>query len=191
MWPWGHAAFGYVLYSLSTRLTSDPGVDGRDVLVLAVATQLPDLIDKTGAWVLDVFTSGYAAGHSIFVALPAGLAGYALARDRDRASLGLAFVVGYWSHLAGDVLLAVLLEKPYTVGKVLWPLVTFPSSESPAGAVSTVAEFFVAFLELLRTAQNPMVFLVFLGPPLAAIALWLIDGAPGLREAYLWAVRSD
>ncbi|AQL44656.1 hypothetical protein BV210_17985 (plasmid) [Halorientalis sp. IM1011] len=191
MWPWGHAAFGYVLYSLSSRLTADPGVTGRDVLVLAVATQLPDLVDKSAAWVFDVFASGYAAGHSLFVALPVGLAVYWLAQRRDSESLGLAFVVGYWSHLAGDVLLAILLDKPYTVGKVLWPLVIFPGSEDPAGAITTVMGFLVAFLELLVTAEDPTVFVVFFGPPLAAIALWLVDGAPGLRELYQWAVRSE
>jgi hypothetical protein len=190
MWPWGHAAFGYVLYSLSTRLTSDPGVSGRDVLVLAVATQLPDLIDKTGAWVFDVFTSGYAAGHSVFVALPLGVAVAWLARRRNSQSLGLAFVVGYWSHLAGDVLLAVALDKPYTVGKVLWPVVVFPSSEAAGGAVGTVEEFLAAFLALMASTSDPRVFAVFLGPPLVAVGLWLVDGAPGLRELHRWAVES-
>lgn len=186
MWPWGHAAFGYILYSLTSRAADEGPVTGWHVAVLAVATQLPDLIDKVGAWVFDVFSSGYAAGHSVFLAVPLGAAAIAVAARRDRPTLGVAFAVGYWSHLVGDVLVAVLRGVPYTVERVLWPLVTFPSSESPGGAVDTVLEFFSAFIFLLRTTDDPTVYVLFLGPPLVALAFWLADGAPGLRELYRW-----
>ena len=46
MWPWEHLAFGYVLYSLGVRTLRGRTPRGPPVLVLAVATQVPDLLDK-------------------------------------------------------------------------------------------------------------------------------------------------
>lgn len=188
MWPWGHLAFGYLLYSLSRRSLRSGVITGRDVVVLAVATQLPDLIDKPLAWALSVFPSGYALAHSVFLALPLGIAVLALAVRRRRLGLGLAFTVGYWSHLAGDVLLAIALEKPYTITRVLWPVVVLPGSHTSLGTIEQVTYYAVQFFELLATTENPMVYVVYLGPPVAAAILWIVDGAPVVRELHEWAL---
>lgn len=181
MWPWGHLALGYLFYSVLLRLGTDSRISDREALLLAVATQLPDIVDKTLAWQFDVFASGFALGHSAFVALPVGIAVTALAVSRGRANLGLAFTVGFWSHLFGDVLLAVVLKQPYSVSRVLWPVVTLPGDGTSLGAVQHVGYYFVRFVELMRTTADPMVVLVYSGPLLAALVLWVLDGTPGIR----------
>ena len=46
MWPWGHLAAGYPVYTAYTRLhTGDPPAD-VPALVALLGTQLPDLVDK-------------------------------------------------------------------------------------------------------------------------------------------------
>lgn len=180
MWPWGHLALGYLCYSAVAR-TTDWRIGDREAVVLAVATQFPDLIDKTLAWVFDVFASGYAAGHSVFVAVPVGVTVVVVALARRRVALGVAFAFGYWSHLLGDVLLAVVLRQPYTVSRVLWPVVSLPGDQSSLGAVQHVGYYLVQFLDLLQTTANPAVVLIYLGPLLAATSLWVLDGTPGLR----------
>jgi hypothetical protein len=187
MWPWGHLAVGYMLYSLSQRVLTSERITGREAVVLAVATQLPDLVDKPLAWSFSVFSSGYAIGHSVFVAVPVGIAALVVAFRRDRLGLGLAVTVGYWSHLFADVMLAVVFGNRYTVSRVLWPAVALPGSNSRLGTFEQVRYYFGEFLELLA-AGNPVVFIVFFGPLLLAAALWIVDGAPVARELYEWVV---
>jgi membrane-bound metal-dependent hydrolase YbcI (DUF457 family) len=188
MWPWSHLAFGYLLYSPTSRALTDGRISGRAVVVLAIATQVPDLVDKPLAWLLSVFPSGYAIAHSVFVAVPVGVAVLAVAYRRARPDLGLAFTVGYWSHLLGDVLLAVALQKAYTVSRVLWPVVVLPGSHTSLGTIEQVEYYFVQFVALLRSSGNPAIYLAYFGPLVAAGVLWLADGAPGVRELHDWAL---
>lgn len=57
MWPWEHAAVGYLLCSaaLAARRTV---LNDIPVIALGVATLLPDLIDKPLALWLGVFPEG-------------------------------------------------------------------------------------------------------------------------------------
>jgi hypothetical protein len=181
MWPWGHAAFGYVLYSLGSRALRREPPTGASVLVLLFATQLPDLVDKTLSWVFGVFPTGYSVAHSVFVAVPVGLAVLAVAAWRGRVREGAAFVVGYWSHLVGDVIVAVVAGIETDVERVLWPLVTLPAYETEYGAIERVLVYFFAFLDTLSTAEQLGLLAVYFGPVLAAFVLWLLDGAPGVR----------
>lgn len=186
MWPWGHLAVGYLLYSPLRRLTT-PGVPtGREVLVLAIATQIPDLVDKPLAWGLGVFPSGYAVAHSIFVAGPLGLVALVVAARVDRPTYGLAYLVGHWSHLAGDVVVALALDNPYSISRVLWPLIVLPGSHTSLGTIEQIQYYFGAFLSVLASPEGPTVFVLFFGPLATALALWLVDGAPVARELFQW-----
>lgn len=187
MWPWGHLAFGYLLYSLARRILPSGRIEGREVVVLAVATQLPDLIDKPLAWTLSVFPSGYSVAHSVFVAVPLALALFAVAIKHDRFGIGLAVVVGWWSHLFGDVLVAVLMDGTFTVTRVLWPLVVLPGSHTSLSSLEQFTYYLGEFLELLSTAESPLIFLLYFGPLAVAGLLWLLDGAPVVRELHDWA----
>lgn len=180
MLPWGHLALGYLLYSPAVRLWRKRGPEGLSVVVLAVATQLPDLVDKPLSWVFGLAPQGYAVGHSVFVGLPVALSVGWLLVQRDRAETGLAFVVGYLSHLVGDVLLGLALENPHAVDRVLWPLVTLPPYGSDRPALARGLEYVVEWVGMLVATEGYLLPVVYVGPMVVAALLWLVDGAPGL-----------
>ena len=164
MWPWGHLAFGYVLFSLASRAWFDEPPRGPSVYVLVVATQLPDLVDKTLSWVLGVFPTGYSVAHSVFVAVPAGIVVALVAWRRGRPAAGVAFAVGLWSHLLGDVIVGALTPGTYEV---------------QMGAVERALYYFAQFVAELRTGEDPTLLLLYFGPFLAAFVIWIVDGMPG------------
>lgn len=181
MWPWGHAAVGYLAYSLARRLLGRGPPSDAAILVLLPASLLPDLIDKPLSWWLGVFPTGYAVGHSALVALPVGLAALAVGIRRDRVGLATAFVVGYWSHLAGDVFSGVLLGDGPAYGVVLWPLVERAPYTTEYGLFERTWYYLQSFAATAGTADRPLTLLVvYLAPGCAALLLWLLDGRPGL-----------
>lgn len=58
MWPWGHAAIGYLLFSMDTRLRYGRRPGGPATILLFFGTQFPDLVDKPLAWTLPLLPSG-------------------------------------------------------------------------------------------------------------------------------------
>lgn len=191
MWPWEHAALGYLLYSLGLRLSrrSPPG-DAAALLVL-VASLFPDLVDKPLSWGLGVFTTGFALGHSVFLAVPVGVLALGWADRAGRRRLGVAAIIGYWSHLAADVLDPVRYGEPPAPDRVLWPVVTGPPYDRPLGLGRGVA-YLAAFLDSLSSLDPVTVLVVYLLLPLGTIALWLADGVPGLAaigRGLAWVAR--
>jgi hypothetical protein len=182
MWPWEHLALGYLLYSLGGRaLDRGPPADGG-VAALAVGTQAPDLVDKPLSWGLGWFPTGFAVGHSVFVAVPACLAVLWAARRRGRPDLGGGFVVGVLSHLGGDLLSPLRSGGTVAVGRLLWPVSTQAPYESDRGLRRGIAylERFLADLSAMDAgAVGPSVLL-----SAATVLLWLRDGRPG--PALLW-----
>lgn len=188
MWPWGHLAFAYVLYSVLAKAW--PGTRVRDsaALVLGFGALLPDLVDKPLAWTFAVFPSGYAVAHSVFVAVPVGLAVAAVAARRGRAPVGVAFLVGYWSHLVGDIAFAVALSEPYTISRVLWPLVVLRGGTASIGTLDRIGHYLVEYVALLVRTGDSLALLAYAGMFVAAFVLWVADGAPVLRAVVRWTV---
>ncbi|MFC4357931.1 metal-dependent hydrolase [Halobium salinum] len=184
MWPWGHAAFGYVLLSLGSRAAGRGPPGGLAAVVLLFATQLPDVVDKTLSWGLGLFPAGYSVAHSVFVAVPLGLLGLALAVRRGRPEAGVALVVGWWSHLAGDVAVAMVSGYETDFERVLWPIVTLPAYAVERGLLERASYYFAAFVRELTAGQQFTLLAVYFGPFFLAFCLWLVDGAPGV--AGLW-----
>lgn len=181
MWPWDHAAFGYVLYSLTRRLATGRPPPDRPVLVLAVATLLPDLVDKPLSWGLGLFPSGYSVGHSVFVAAPLAVIALVVGYRREALEEAVAFVVGYWSHLVGDVAYRLVIDGELTVSILLWPVVSLPPYGTDYGLLERGLLYFREYVAALRTGDVPLTLLVaYLGPLLAAGLLWIVDGCPGL-----------
>jgi hypothetical protein len=98
MWPWGHLAVGYFLYSPFARARFGRPPTDRATLWLAVGTQLPDLVDKPLAWRLGVLPAARTLGHSLLTITVVSMLVYAYFERRDRAHVALAFGVGYTSH---------------------------------------------------------------------------------------------
>lgn len=176
MWPWSHAAVGYLCYSISTRLVGHRPTAGPTVAVL-FGTLLPDLVDKPLSWVFGLVPQGYAVAHSVTLAVPLGIAAFVLARRRGRRPLGIAFVVGYWSHLLGDVLFGVLRSNPHAFGRVLWPIVTLPPYDRPVFA--RLGEYVSVFTGFQST-DDAMIVILGASVVYVTFGVWIVDGRPGL-----------
>jgi len=180
VFPWGHLAVGYLLYSPVVHVWQHRRPEGLSVIVLAFATQLPDLVDKPLSWLFGVFPQGYSVGHSALFAVPITVVAIVIAARRGRTSVGVAFAVGHWSHLGADVFVATLFGNTYTIERVLYPLVVLPSYETHPPAIQRVLIYLLAYLEAVLLSGNIVLIAIYVGPLLSAVLLWLADGTPGL-----------
>lgn len=185
MWPWEHLAFGYMLYSGGIHLRYRRAPDEASVIVLAFATQLPDLIDKPLAWTFHVLPSGVSLAHSILFGVPFLLLVVVVTRRFGVPQWGYAMAVGYLSHLAGDIIFAFAKNGRISPGIVLWPLLEGPT-ESPPGFIWRVQDLFASFLTFLETPAGTAYITVSLGTMVVVFALWVYDGVPGVRYTARW-----
>ncbi|WP_306052085.1 metal-dependent hydrolase [Natronococcus wangiae] len=194
MYPWEHAAVAYLLYAGYARWHTGASPAGRAALVVLVASQLPDLIDKTLAWQFALIPSGRSLAHSVFVAVLLALVVLAVARRHEATPLGAAFAIGYLSHLATDTV-SLYPGGSVSLAGVLWPIIIYqPSAErigdSSSEATEPVAGGVVEQTgDILSGAYPSLValeptgeVLVRLGIVALAGVVWLHDGCPGLRE---------
>ncbi|MFB6139857.1 MAG: metal-dependent hydrolase [Halosimplex sp.] len=203
MWPWEHIAVGYVLLSVYSRARTGTPPPELSVFVLAAATQLPDLVDKPLAWQFDVL-DGTAVAHSILVALALAFLAGIVAGRIGRPLAGSAFAIGYVSHLLGDLAYPMILGRGHFAwGAILWPgpnrVVTDPSpapsgsgtaaARTGSGFVSTAAAHFGEFASFLGTPAGRAYLLFDLVLVGGALALWTVDGWPGIHVV-VDAVRS-
>ena len=184
MWPWGHAAVGYLLYVAYRRLRDGTSPTGPAVLALGFGTQLPDLVDKPLAWTFGVLTSGRSLAHSWLVAGLVLVAAWRVVDERHRPLVG-ALAVGWLSHGLGDAFYSVLTWEPAYLGFLLWPVTSTPPYD-------TERSFLAHFAGMEFT---PYVLLQF-GLAALAVVVWDRDGRPGLgtlRSALDWtaALRSS
>ena len=179
MWPWGHLAVGYIAFSAFVRVRLEAPLSDRAVVVLAVATQLPDLIDKPLAWQFGLLSNGIGVAHSLLVGVPLALtAGLVLWRKRRR-QLGAAVAIGYGSHSFADLLFGALFGKPPLLPAFLWPLYGTPPSTTP-GIGLKIWELLLDSRALLGGAMGRTYFLLVALLLVATVALWVADGTPGL-----------
>lgn len=137
MWPIGHLAVGYLSYVITVaRTRRAPPIDWRVLVVIAVGTQLPDLVDKPLSY-WGLLSSGRSVAHSlvVFGTVAAGLR-LLVAFVRDRRSdstvwhafsrYRLPLAVGYLSHLAADSYGSVLAGELWSVRYLAWPVLPAP-----------------------------------------------------------------
>lgn len=179
MWPWEHAAVGYLGYSIARRSLGLAPPGAVELLAVVAGTQLPDLVDKPLSWGIGVFPSGYAAGHSVLVALPLGLVVLGIAASRGRLRVGAAFTLGYWSHLVGDVLDPLRFGRSPDLGRVLWPVTSATPYERDLGLGRGLV-YLEEFLAGVVSMDPAMVFVQVVALPLVTVGVWLLDGAPGV-----------
>jgi hypothetical protein len=168
MYPWGHLALGYVLYSVTRRLAGQSAPNGRAAVWLALGTQFPDGVDKPLAWYAGALPNGRSLTHSALTAAVLVVLVLAVTRSVDRID-GAAFAAGYVSHLFGDALRPLVAGDFGRLAFLLWPLV--PPLEYPTeGSLG-------AHLQHLPLDGAPGVELAF---GFLVALLWVRDGAPGL-----------
>jgi len=123
VYPEGHfllAAIPLTVYTVARwrRLPSGPMV-----LLLLVATQLPDVIDKPLAWTFAVLPSGRMLAHSLVVCLPVLSILVLLAARRGYGRYAVVFSAAYLSHIAGDFYPIVHQGTDYYFfPNLFWPL---------------------------------------------------------------------
>lgn len=171
MWPLGHAAVGYLVYSLGADRDWFAAPSATVVLALLLGTQVPDLVDKPLAWYLPVLPAGRSLGHSLLLLVPIAVAAVGIAIAIDRSAIGVALAVGLLAHPLVDVV-PVLWDGGATWRFLLWPVLEIQGY--PEGAPS--------ILGMVRAdADDPWFHLEFV---LAGLALvrWRRDGTPGLSR---------
>ncbi|WP_256476610.1 metal-dependent hydrolase [Haloplanus pelagicus] len=180
MLPWGHLAVGYLGYTVLTRARTRRPPAGVPVLVLAVATQLPDLVDKPLNWWFGVF-DGRGIGHSLVAVAVVCLLAVLVARRYDRPALTGALSIGLFSHLCADAWRPLVAGRFERATFLLWPLLPVPtySTDSLGGHLGS----WLAHLRLLPV--SPLEFLTSgFGVQLALFSVvfgvWGLDGFPGL-----------
>ncbi|GAB3682650.1 hypothetical protein GCM10028857_08910 [Salinarchaeum chitinilyticum] len=170
MWPLGHAAGAYLLASIGAEREWLPQPDAVFVVVVLVASQLPDLVDKPFAWFVPVLPAGRSLGHSLFVILPLCVLAVLLARRLGRTGLGLAVALALCSHLALDVL--PVLWGNGTWRYVLWPVLEVEGYDTPPSIVAMFED----------SLDAPYFWAEFVLAGLAFVR-WRADGWPGLPRA--------
>jgi len=185
MWPPEHLAFAYLLTSVVLRFTTDRPPGRAEAFVVVLASQLPDLVDKPLAWGLSVLPSGRSLAHSMFTLAPLSLLVVALAVRRDRAAAGIAFVVAYASHLAGDIAYPLVVDGELRYDFLFWPLRSDAAGSADATAfLPHVRELVVEFLGFLASPRG----VAYLGIDVIfftlVVLLWAVDGAPGLPDRH-------
>lgn len=188
MWPWEHAAIGYVVFSILVHLFQSRPPSGAEAVVVAFASVFPDLIDKPLAWEFGVFPSGYGLAHSIFFALPLIVAVFLLAMRYDRANLGIGFGVGYGLHLPMDVLPAYVQHGRLPLERIVWPVRTWETSY-PGGFSGTFVAYFRGYLSDLLSGDPSGYVVAVTGIVVGCLLLWIYDGLPGVREPILYLLE--
>ncbi|QUO46872.1 MULTISPECIES: metal-dependent hydrolase [Halorubrum] len=178
MWPWGHLAVGYVAFSAFLRLGLGERPSDRGVIVLAVATQLPDLVDKPLAWQFGLLSNGIGAAHSLLVGVPAAVALGLFLRSKGYTEFGVAVAVGHASHVLGDLLFAALFSRPPVLPAFLWPVYSTPAAPAP-GLGAKTWQLLLDSRALLGGATGRSYFLIEALLLCGTVALWFLDGKPG------------
>lgn len=182
MLPWGHAAVGYLCYSLAIHLRYRSPPTGPAVLALAVGTQFPDLIDKPLAWTVSLLPSGRSLGHSLLVALLIGVIAWRLAQRYDRQPEAGAFLLGHLAHIVADITPAVIARDWEPLGALLWPLT--PAYQYPGEMDQSILSFFLE----LRFAELPLIESVL---TMLVVGVWVYDGRPGIATIVAAVTRSQ
>lgn len=172
MWPWGHLAVGYLLYTLYTRTRYGRRPLTIATIALIVGSQFPDLIDKPLSWTFGILPTGRTLAHSLLFVVPVSIGVYEACKrhDRFRAEWGVAFAIGTLSHVIVDAVSALLWGDPTEARFLLWPLLSVPGYEGEGPSIVS------AFLTL---DLSPYLLFEFVLVALA-LAVWWRDGRPGL-----------
>ncbi len=170
MWPWGHLGVAYCLLSLGAD-RSGRRVDAGAAVLVALGSQLPDLVDKPLAWSLAALPTGRSLGHSLLLATPVVLAVAAVLARRGRPLWGGALATGHLSHAFLDALPALWTGEVATARFLLWPVTPPIDYETPQSFAAHAAGLEVTPYQGVQVALFA-----------TAAALWVRDGRPG------WAV---
>lgn len=159
MWPWGHAAFGYLLARASL-----PVEDARQwsLVALLFGTQFPDLVDKPLAWTFAVLPTGRSLAHSLLTLAVVVALAYAVASRYGRGRQAIAFGVGAVSHALADGLHAAATLEFADLSYLLWPLLPSPEYDTDPSFAAHLANLELSASLALEFALVAVALAVFL-----------------------------
>ncbi|ELY62802.1 metal-dependent hydrolase [Natrinema versiforme] len=170
MWPWGHLAVAYLLYTVYSHRHNGHSPQAVPVMALAIGSQFPDLIDKPFAWTFGVLPGGRTLTHSVFVAALLLPAVYSLTLRVNRPDIGTAFAIGHASHLLTDVPPSAILSGDFSATTFLfWPVLEPPAYEPVDGILAGFLRYSMGLYEWTQ-----------LGLVVVALIIWYRDNMPGL-----------
>ena len=182
MWPWEHVLFAYVFFSIFHRIWYSTAPPDWPVIALVIGSLLPDIIDKPLAWQFGLFESGYALGHSIFVAIPVSIVIILIAKKYSIERSGIGFIFGYLLHLVGDVLPPSIRHQELRLDPILWPFAE--RVDHHHSFIGGLEENLIEYTTQLLALDMTPVLALQLGTVAFGLSLWIIDGMPGIR--ILW-----
>ncbi len=168
MWPWGHLAVGYLLYSGYARWRLGEPPRAEATMVVVFGTLLPDLVDKPLAWTFGVLPTGRTLAHSVVIALPILVALYLWLRRSEHGQLVVALGIGWLSHSVSDLPPEVLFGAYADASYLLWPILPSPTYETSPSFLAHLMALRIDGFQLLQ-----------LGLFLLASIVWYVDGTPG------------
>jgi hypothetical protein len=169
MWPWGHVAVAYLLYSLYARQSRGRSPSGPAAVAVGVGTLLPDLIDKPLSWWVAVLPNGRSLAHSGLTAIALFAILWVIARRYRAEGAVVAFGIGYASHLFADGLYPALGGEFEALAYLLWPVL-------PPIEYATEQSFVAHFARLSLTPTTGFE----LALTALALLVWYRDGTPGV-----------
>lgn len=166
MFPLVHPGIAYLAYSGYLRFVDDEPSEGLAILVLAMGSVIPDLVDQSLHYLGSAPNTRTVAHSMLAGAFISTLVFLAINRFSANDRLGIAFLIGYLSHLLADAVWPVVLWIPAELRYLGWPVMQQPPYDGikPLGTVGGV---FVTTLW------------VELGLLAVATVVWWRDGRPG------------
>jgi vacuolar-type H+-ATPase subunit I/STV1 len=165
MLPPVHLAVGYLCYAAYARWRYDrPPADGTAAAAV-LAAAIPELLDKPLYW-LGIVPVGRTVGHSLLFALPLIALVWIISHRHGRAVLGVAFAIGYLSHIVTDVPWHLVSGEYHELGFLLWPITHMPeyTGTTTLGVLMGI-EVTTLWLEAAILV--------------CGVALWVFDDMPG------------
>lgn len=140
MWPWGHAAVGYVLFTVLSIGYRRRPLTGTEAVVVAAGTQIPDLIDKPLSWTFDILPTGRTLGHSLLVWAVVATLVLAVAHRFGRERIAVLVLGGYFVGAITDVPPAALSDFSQATF-LAWPVLPSPVYEAEPSVLYHLGQF--------------------------------------------------
>ena len=153
MWPWGHAAVGYCLFTVLSMAYRRRPLTTKEAVVVVIGTQIPDLVDKPLSWSFGLLPSGRSLGHSLLVWAVVAVVVLVLARKVQRDGIATLLLGGYFVGAITDVPGDVLADVSRATFLV-WPVLPSPVYDAEPSFL-----FHLAQLEADELVRAPLILL--------------------------------